>query len=147
MSESQDETPTAAPQSDSTAEETISRRKNLRIVGTAVACLAVFALGTYGVKAFSNGATVVVEADEIATVLMKTGGVRLEEIDGPLILALHPGRNAVRAGQFRLVGEIEGVELNFSTGPTLQINKDDVVTLKIESNPTNGDVSSTPPHN
>ena len=135
MSESHDENPDAAPEIDSSYEDGTARRRGLRMLATAVVCLGIFALGTYGVQALSTGATVIVEADEIATVLMKTGGVRLEEIDGPLVIALHPGRNAVRAGKFRVVGDIEGVRLDFSTGEMLQINKDDEISLEIESIP------------
>ena len=114
-------------------EEVTAPWRNLRVVGTAVICLSVFAVATYAMKALTAGATVIVEADEVATVLMSTGGVRLEEIDGPIVLALRPGRNAVRAGKFRVTGQIEGMRLEFSTGRTLEIKKDDVVRMKIES--------------
>ena len=135
MSELEDNSSTPEPAAENDPASGSSPRQSLRVVATALVCLGVFALGTYGVKAITSGATVIVEADEIATVLMKTGGIRLEEIDGPLVITLRPGRNAVRAGKFHVVAEIEGVQLNFSTGRTLQINKDDELTMRIESVP------------
>ena len=51
------------------------RRKNLRVIGMAVFFLAAFALAMYAMQATRSGAVIVVEADEVATVYMKTGGI------------------------------------------------------------------------
>lgn len=111
------------------------RRKNVRVVVTALAILAAFALAMYAMQATRSGAVIVVEADEVVTVYMKTGGITLHEVDGPLILTLQPNRNAVRAGKFRVEGGFEGIDLEFSTGRLLEIKKNDVIQMKITSHP------------
>ena len=130
-SESQDENTIATPAENREGEPRPAHQ--LRVVGTAISCLLVFALGMYVMQTFSAGAIVIVEADEVASVLVQTGGLRLEEVDGPLVLTLRQGRNAVRAGSFHVVGDIEGARLSFSTGRRLEISKDEVVTMRIES--------------
>ena len=111
------------------------RRTNIRVIGMAVVFLAAFALAIYAMQATRSGAVIVVEADEVATVYMKTGGITLHEVDGPLILTLQPHRNAVRAGKFRVEGGFAGVDLEFSTGRLLDIKKNDVIQMKITSHP------------
>ena len=104
MSETNQDDPKSEAVDDATDANPIWR--NVRVIGTAAACLLVFSLATYLMKAMTAGANVTVEADELTTVLMNADGLRLEEIDGPLVLTLRPGNNAVRAGRFRVVGEI-----------------------------------------
>lgn len=111
------------------------RRKSIRVIGMAVAFLSAFALAMYAMQATRSGAVIVVEADEVVTVYMKTGGITLHEVDGPLILTLQPNRNAVRAGKFRVEGGFAGVDLEFSTGRLLEIKKNDVIQMKITSHP------------
>jgi hypothetical protein len=106
-----------------------------RVAVTALACLACFALAMWAMRSLTAGATVIVEADEVATVLMKTSGLKLHQVDGPMVLLLHPGPNSVPAGKFRVEADIQGARLEFSTGEQFEIKKDAVITMVIESVP------------
>ena len=111
-------------------DDAVGRRQRFRVAIMAITLLACFALAMYAMLATRSGAVIVVEADEVATVYVKTGGITLHEVDGAMILTLQLHRNAVKAGEFRVEG---GEELEISSGRLLEIKRNDVIHMKITS--------------
>lgn len=87
--------------------------------------------GSYAIRVFYTGATLVVEADAAATAVLKTSAVTLREIDGPLFYTLRAGVQHVRPGRYRIDVDWEQTELTFSTGQEFSAQRGEQVEIRV----------------
>ena len=109
-----------------------------RIAVTAFGFIVCLGLAAYIMRAITPGATLVVEVaedDELANIVLDTNVVKIREVDGTMVHVLRPGRLSVRAGEYHIDAEVKGVRLEFSTGETFEIKKDQVLKMVIRGFP------------
>ena len=87
--------------------------------------------GSYAIRIFYSGATLVVEADPAAAAVLKTSAVTLREIEGPLFYTLRPGVQHVRPGRYQIDVDWEQTELTFSSGPEFTANRGEKLTIQV----------------